>query len=115
MVLLYAYAWRSIEHFVIEQRATEAIGDAVRRFVNNNTLRNKEFHSAIRYAKSLNRSVIGSMNDLIFGARFMIDGGIDLQEAADRLNETPLKALTSPDGRRYAKPNEVFRRIIEEV
>ena len=100
---------------LFEQRATEVLSDAVRRFVKNNTPQNKEFHSAIRFAKSLNRSVIGSMNDLVFGAKLLIDGGIDLQEAADRLNETPLKALTNPEGRRYANPNEVFRRIIEEV
>ena len=100
---------------LFEQRATEAIGDAVRRFVKSKTPQNKEFHSAIRYARSLNRSVIGSMNDLVFGAKLMIDGGIDLQGAADRLNETPLKALTNTEGRRYDNPNEVFRHIIEEV
>ena len=100
---------------LFEHRAAEVIGDVVRRFWQNHNLGITEFHSPFSYAKSLNRSVIGSMNDLVFGARLIIEGGIDLQEAADRLNTTPLKALTNRDGRRYANPSEVFRRIIEDA
>ena len=100
---------------MFEQRAAEVIGDAVRRFGQNHKQRITEFQSPFSYAKSLNRSVIGSMNDLVFGARLIIERGIDLQETADRLNKTPLKALTNRDGRRYANPSEVFCRIIEDA
>lgn len=100
---------------MFEQRAAEVIGDAVRRFGQNHKQRITEFQSPFSYAKSLNRSVIGSMNDLVFGGRLIIEGGIDLQETADRLNTTPLKALTNRDGRRYANPSEVFLRIIEDA
>ena len=100
---------------LFEQRAAEVIGDSVHRFGQNHNLRIREFHSPFSYAKSLNRSVIGSMNDLVFGARLIIEGGIDLQETADRLNTTPLKALTNAAGRRYANPSEVFRHIIEDA
>ena len=100
---------------LFEQRAAEVIGDAVRRFGQNHKQRITEFQSPFSYAKSLNRSVIGSMNDLVFGGRLIIEGGIDLQETADRLNTTPLKALTNRDGRRYANPSEVFLRIIEDA
>ncbi len=100
---------------LFEQRAAEVIGDAVRRFGQNHKQRITEFQSPFSYAKSLNRSVIGSMNDLVFGGRLFIEGGIDLQETADRLNTTPLKALTNRDGRRYANPSEVFLRIIEDA
>ena len=100
---------------LFEQRAAEVIGDAVRRFGQNHKQSITEFQSPFSYAKSLNRSVIGSMNDLVFGGRLIIEGGIDLQETADRLNTTPLKALTNRDGRRYANPSEVFLRIIEDA
>lgn len=57
------------------------------------------------FAKSLSRSVIGSMNDLVFGAKLMLSDGIDEHEVSVRLNETPLKAL------KYANPREVFGQI----
>lgn len=57
------------------------------------------------FAKSLSRSVIGSMNDLVFGAKLMLSDGIDQHEVSIRLNETPLKAL------KYANPREAFGQI----
>lgn len=63
------------------------------------------------FAKALSRSVIGSTNDLIFGAKLLLADGIDCHEVARRLNETPLKALTDANGRKYANPREVFGRL----
>jgi hypothetical protein len=82
---------------------------------------NSSFARAIRgysewqYAKSLNRSVIGSMVDLVFAAQFMIEEGVPLAETSERLNGTPLKALTNSNGRRYAAPNEVFRTTLAKA
>ena len=63
------------------------------------------------FAKALSRSVIGSTNDLVFGAKLLLTDGIDGNEVARRLNETPLKALTDANGRAYANPREVFGRL----
>ena len=57
------------------------------------------------FAKALSRSVVGSMNDLVFGAKLMLSDGIDEHEVSIRLNETPLKAL------KYANPREVFGQL----
>jgi len=57
------------------------------------------------FSKSLSRSVIGSMNDLVFGAKLMLSDGIDQHEVSVRLNESPLKALE------YANPREAFGQI----
>ncbi len=46
--------------------------------------------SSPHFAKALSRSVTGSMNDLIFGAKLLLGDGVDRLEAASRLNETPL-------------------------
>ncbi len=100
---------------LFKQRAREAIVAAVRRFAGDAMVSDAEFDSPVLYAKSLNRSVIGSMNDLAFGARVMIDAGDDLQRTADLLNVTPLKMLTRDNGRSYNNPAVAFQRIIEEA
>lgn len=61
------------------------------------------------FAKALSRSVTGSMNDHIQGAKFMLEDGLDPHDLGFRLNKTPLSALTRADGSRYANPNEVLQ------
>ena len=61
------------------------------------------------FGKALNRSVTGSMNDLIFGAKLDLDANLDLNEVGRRLNETPLCALRDEDGRKYNSPNRAIR------
>ena len=67
----------------------------------------------VSLAKSLNRSVTGSMNDLVQGAKFHLLEDMSPHEVGFRLNETPLKALKDADGRKYATPREVFKRLID--
>jgi len=55
--------------------------------------------ATVSFAKSLNRSVTGSMVDHIHAAKFMIDDGIALCEIGCRLNETPMSALAGSNGR----------------
>ena len=67
----------------------------------------------VSFAKALNRSVTGSMNDHIHAAKFMLADDIAPSEIGYRLNETPMSALVGPDGRKYGYPKEVFKRLIE--
>lgn len=62
----------------------------------------------VRFAKALNRSVTGSMNDHIHAAKVMLEDGIAPSEIGYRLNETPMSALTGPGGRKYGYPKTVF-------
>ena len=69
----------------------------------------------VSFAKALNRSVTGSMNDHIHAAKFTLADDIAPSEIGYRLNETPMSALVGPDGRKYGYPKEVFKRLIESV
>jgi hypothetical protein len=55
-------------------------------------------HSSIMIAKTNNRSVLGSMNDLAFQIKYMVQakGGLsvdDLSEINQELNRTPMSAI----------------------
>jgi hypothetical protein len=63
---------------------------------------------AASFAKALNRSVTGSMNDLVFGAKLFLAAGLSLHEVGFRLNRTPLSAL------RYSNPREAFELLVKQ-
>ena len=65
----------------------------------------------VSFAKALNRSVTGSMNDHVQATKFYLVDDMSPHEIGFRLNETPLSALTDADGRKYANPREVFKRL----
>ena len=59
--------------------------------------------ASVQFAGPLNRSVTGSMNDLILGAKlWLAEGGPTLNEVTVQLNETPLSYLD------YSSPREAF-------
>ena len=63
----------------------------------------------VRYAKALNRSVSGSMNELVKCAEFCMSGGeLTLPEVGDRLNDTLLSALAAGGSHGYGKPTDAF-------
>jgi hypothetical protein len=65
------------------------------------------------FAKALNRSVSGSMNELVKCAEFcMSGGGPTLQEVGNRLNDTLLSALAAGGSHGYGKPGEAFRVLV---
>lgn len=64
----------------------------------------------VRFAKALNRSVSGSMNELVKCAEFcMGNGKRTLPEVGDRLNDTLLSALVGYGSHGYGKPTAAFR------
>ncbi len=67
----------------------------------------------VRFAKALNRSVSGSMNELVRCAEVcMSEGELTLPEVGDRLNDTLLSALAAGGSHGYGKPREAFRALM---
>ncbi len=62
----------------------------------------------VLFSKALNRSVTGSINDLVFGAKFFMTGNeMPLFEVSVLLNETPMSYLDY-------NPREAFRSLTDE-
>lgn len=60
----------------------------------------------VRFGKALNRSVIGSMNDLVYHAKmWLTEGSLSPYDTGFHLNEIPM----SPLG--YQNPREAFRKL----
>ncbi len=57
-------------------------------------------------AKALNRSVTGSMNDLVFQAKVCLDDDISPYDVSFLLNELPMSCL------KYRNPLEAFRLLV---
>jgi len=61
------------------------------------------------FSKALNRSVTGSMNDMIQCAKmWLIESGLSLQDTSFKLNGMPMSAL------KYANPREAFKSMAIE-
>jgi hypothetical protein len=66
---------------------------------------------SIQFAKALDRSVTGSMNDLIRHATaWLAEGDVAPFDVGFRLNDILLSALAN-DGSAYGKPREAFRAL----
>jgi hypothetical protein len=64
----------------------------------------------VNFAKALNRTVTGSMNDLTGHAVAWLEGGdVAPHDLGFRLNETLLSALAPSKADRYGQPNEAFK------
>jgi len=62
----------------------------------------------IRFGKALNRSVIGSMNDMIYHAQiWLTEGDLSPHNTSFKLNDISMSALGKPRG--YQKPREAFK------
>jgi hypothetical protein len=70
----------------------------------------------VLFAKALDRSVTGSMTEMIYEAKFWLaDGGVSLQEVGNRLNDTLLSALGQNNRIGYGKPREAFQALGERA
>ena len=68
--------------------------------------------ATVSFAKALNRSVTGSMNELVEEAKHCLLQDIAPSEVGYRLNKTPMSALLGSDGKKYACPREVFLNLV---
>jgi hypothetical protein len=67
--------------------------------------------ASVRFAKALDRSVTGSINDLIRHATYWLAGGDQSPfDVGFRLNDIPMSALAN-GGSAYGKPREAFRAL----
>lgn len=68
---------------------------------------------SVRFAKSLNRSVTGSMNDMTKHAVYWLAAGdVPLSEIGPRLNGIPMSALKQ-DGSSHGFPRDVFEGLLD--
>lgn len=71
------------------------------------------FSASVRFAKALNRSVSGSMNDMTNHATFwLIDPDLSLNDVAARLNDILLSALAPSKSSGYGKPRDAFSAML---
>ena len=64
----------------------------------------------VSFAKALNRSVTGSMNELVeFAKMWLTEGEMSPHEVGFHLNDILLSVLASEASRGYGKPNEAFK------
>jgi hypothetical protein len=61
------------------------------------------------FAKALNRSVTGSMNDLVFQAKVCLDADVSPYDVSFLLNELPMSYL------KYRKPLEAVRLLVSDI
>ena len=67
---------------------------------------------SVRFAKALDRSVTGSMNELVAYAEMLLaDGDLSVPEVGVRLNDLLLSALARA-GKKYGTPREAFTALI---
>lgn len=70
--------------------------------------------ATITFEKSLNRSVIGSINDFVQATKCLLRDDLAPSEIGHFLNDMPMSALRV-DGRKYGKPKEVFKGLVGRI
>ncbi len=68
-----------------------------------------------RFATPLNRSVTGSMTDMVDRAKWMLANDLSPDQVASRLNDTPMFAISGPDGRPGAFPIKAIKALIDNT
>jgi len=71
--------------------------------------------ATVSFTKALNRSVTGSMNELIMAAQmYLIEDEMSPHAVGLKLNGILLSTLKNAEGRKYAEPRDAFKRLIGE-
>lgn len=69
---------------------------------------------SVRFAKALDRSVTGSMNELIkFAKLWLEEGDISPHDVGFKLNDILLSALAPSPAAAYGKPNEALKALAD--
>ncbi len=70
---------------------------------------------SVRFAKSVNRSITGSMNDMTKHAAFWLaEGGVSPAEIGSRLKGIPMSAMKH-DGATHGFPRDVFKAMVDKA
>ena len=71
--------------------------------------------ATVSFAKSLNRKVTGSINELVMAATSSLESGeVAPHEVGFGLNNLLLSAIATKEGQRYGRPNDAFKRLSME-
>ena len=69
----------------------------------------------VHFAKALNRSVTGSMSDLIrFATAWLIEDDLSPHDAGFKLNDILLSAIAPSKSEKYGRPREAFKKLASE-
>jgi hypothetical protein len=72
--------------------------------------------ASVRFAKALDRSVTGSMNDLIRHATaWLAEGDLSPHDVGIRLNDIFLSALPGSKSAPYGRPRDAFRELVGSI
>jgi hypothetical protein len=89
-----------------EFMAADRLEAAYRRFV-------VPASGSVRFAKVLDRSVTGSMNDLVYQAKYWLaEGELSPHEVGVRLNDNLLSLLAPSKAAGYGKPRDTFLELL---
>jgi hypothetical protein len=71
---------------------------------------------SVRFAKALDRSITGSMNDLIRHATaWLTEGDLSPHDVGIKLNDLLLSALAQSESNTYGKPRDAFKALVSSV
>lgn len=71
---------------------------------------------AVSFAKALNRSVTGSINDLIrFATALLVEGELSPHDVGFKLNDFLLSAIAPSKSDKYGKPREAFKDLVNGI
>ncbi len=69
--------------------------------------------ASVRFAKALDRTVTGSMNDLINHATaWLEEGDLSPYDVGFKLNDVLLSSIAPSDADKYGKPREAFKAMV---
>lgn len=69
----------------------------------------------VQFAKSLDRSVTGSINEMVTLAKlWLVEGAISPHEVGMRLNGVLLSAIARGKSEKYGTPKETFKLLVEK-
>ncbi len=71
--------------------------------------------STVRFAKSLNRTVTSSMNELILNATAALEDGEAPYDVGFQLNDVLLSAIAPSKSAKYGRPREAFQAMAREM
>src|SRR5262245_12279714 len=72
--------------------------------------------ASVRFAKALNRTVTGSMNELIHDATFMLaEGDLSPHDVGVELNGILLSALAQDESAGYGRPRDAFKALVDNA
>jgi hypothetical protein len=70
----------------------------------------------VSFAKALNRSVTGSVNDLINHAKaWLSDGELSPFDVGFKLNDVLVSAIAPSEKAKYGKPREAFKHLVNSI